>query len=389
MLRQSSRSWQTMQARKETRTLEITMQAEIAGRAKFEQIRYAQCWEDADVLLEALDVRPSGTYLSIASAGDNTLALVGAGAKRVIAVDLSPAQIACLELRTAAYRRLSYLELLQLLGQKSANNRRELYRHCRADLSATSRQFWDQRPQQVDRGIAQGGKFERYLDAFRRFVLPLVHGREKVTHLFSLETEDERREFFDKHWNSRRWYFLCRLFFGRTSLGRLGRDPSFMLFADEPVWTSLQRRIPNALVAQRPADNPYLQRILCGRFATALPYSLRPENFEAIRDNLDALEWRCDSIENVLKELPVASLNGCNLSDIFEYMSFDGYENLLWRLVDAGAAGCRLVYWNVVTRRQRPRRLQTLLAAKRDLADRLHLEDKAFFYRDLVIEEVI
>ena len=52
------------------------MQAEIADKANFERIRYAQCWEDADVLLEAIEVTRAGTYLSIASAGDNTLALV-------------------------------------------------------------------------------------------------------------------------------------------------------------------------------------------------------------------------------------------------------------------------------------------------------------------------
>ena len=34
------------------------MRAEIAGRVDFSGIRYAQCWEDADVLLEGLDIRP-------------------------------------------------------------------------------------------------------------------------------------------------------------------------------------------------------------------------------------------------------------------------------------------------------------------------------------------
>ena len=365
------------------------MKAEIARKASFDQVRYAQCWEDADVLLQAIDVRSSGTYLSIASAGDNTLALVGAGAKRVIAVDLSPAQIACLELRVAAYRRLTYLELLQLLGQKPANNRRDLYRRCRPDVSSATRTFWDKRLHQIDDGIAQGGKFERYLRAFRRFVLPLVHGRSKIDRLFELETEAERSKFYNEHWNSRRWDFVCRLFFGRTSLGRLGRDPSFMQFADEPVWDSLQRRIPNALVVQRPADNPYLQWILRGHFDTALPYSLRPENFTAIRDNLQALEWRCDSVESVLEDLPPGSLAGCNLSDIFEYMSAAGYENLLRRIAHAAAPGCRLVYWNVVVGRQRPENMHNILRARRDLAKPLHLQDKAFFYRNLVVEEVL
>ena len=140
---------------------------------------------------------------------------------------------------------------------------------------------------------------------------------------------------------------------------------------------------------QRPADNPYLQWILSGRFDSALPYSLRPENFDAIKNNLQALEWRCKSIEEVLDELPPRSLDGCNLSDIFEYMSEGGYENLLRRLADSGTPGCRLVYWNVVVDRQRPACLRHALAAKRELADRLHLKDKAFFYRNFVVEEVL
>ena len=53
------------------------MHSEVADRTDFSIVRYAQVWEDADVLLEALDVQPGDTCLSIASAGDNTLALLG------------------------------------------------------------------------------------------------------------------------------------------------------------------------------------------------------------------------------------------------------------------------------------------------------------------------
>ena len=53
-------------------------------------LRYAQCWEDADILLEALDIQPGDTCLSIASGGDNTLAMLGKGPERVIAIDLNP-----------------------------------------------------------------------------------------------------------------------------------------------------------------------------------------------------------------------------------------------------------------------------------------------------------
>jgi S-adenosylmethionine-diacylglycerol 3-amino-3-carboxypropyl transferase len=367
----------------------MPLRPKIVEQADFARIRYAQCWEDADVLLQAMNVGPADTCLSIASAGDNVLALVGAGAKRVIAVDLSPAQIACLELRVAAMRTLTHAQFLELLGQNPSIDRRTHFRRCRGALSDESRQFWDRNLRLIEQGIAQGGKFERYLSGFRRFVLPLVHRKKTVATLFELESEADRRRFYEQRWNNRRWDLLCRIFFGRVSLGRLGRDPSFMKYADEPVWQSLQRRIPNAFIVQRPADNPYLQWILEGRFVSALPYAWRGENYAKIRANLDALEWRCDSIEQVLAELPQSSLHGCNLSDIFEYMSQPDYERLLNEFVRAGAPGCRLVYWNVVTERKSPATLRHAIRPQPTLASELHQRDKAFFYRDLVVEEVL
>jgi S-adenosylmethionine-diacylglycerol 3-amino-3-carboxypropyl transferase len=85
----------------------------------FSFIRYAQVWEDADVLLEALNIQPDDVCFSIASAGDNAMALLTQGPEKVVAVDLNPAQLACLELRVAAYRLLSYEELLALIGTQT------------------------------------------------------------------------------------------------------------------------------------------------------------------------------------------------------------------------------------------------------------------------------
>ena len=53
----------------------------------FAVLRYGQCWEDADVLTEALAVGPGDDCLSIASAGDNTLALLAGGPRSVLAID--------------------------------------------------------------------------------------------------------------------------------------------------------------------------------------------------------------------------------------------------------------------------------------------------------------
>src|SRR5258708_31445358 len=119
----------------------LSTQSEIAARADFSEIRYAQCWEDADILLSGLDVQPGDTCLSIASAGDNTLALLSKRPGRVIALDLSAAQLACLQLRVAAYRELTHGELLELMGSMPSTRREDLYRRCRSQLTLEVRSF--------------------------------------------------------------------------------------------------------------------------------------------------------------------------------------------------------------------------------------------------------
>src|SRR5205807_1324233 len=187
----------------------------IAAKADFGHIRYAQCWEDADVLLQALDVRPGQVCVSIASAGDNALALLSRAPGRVIALDLSPAQLACLELRVAAYRELSHPELLKLIGSTPSTRRPDLYRRCRPLLSAAVREFWDGHLREIAVGIGGAGKFERYFALFRRRVLPLVHVRHSVDALVRGGTRTQRLAFYNRQWDTCRWRLLFRVFFSR------------------------------------------------------------------------------------------------------------------------------------------------------------------------------
>ncbi|MFM7315079.1 MAG: DUF3419 family protein, partial [Cyanobium sp.] len=99
------------------------------------RLRYGQCWEDAGSLLQALDPRPGAQVLSIASGGDNSLALLIRPGVTVLAIDRSAVQIAALELKVAAFRHLDHGGMLRLLGAHPAGraDRLALYRRCRAD----------------------------------------------------------------------------------------------------------------------------------------------------------------------------------------------------------------------------------------------------------------
>ncbi len=362
------------------------MRSDIENRADFSRVRYGQCWEDADVLLDALDVQSGHVCLSIASAGDNTLALLARKPERVIALDLSAAQLACLELRVAAYRELAHAELLEVIGSRPSRRRRQLYKRCRPLLSLRARDFWDAHSDDIDRGIGGAGKFERYFALFRR-LLPLIHSRKKIERLFDCSTVEERERFYDKEWNTRAWRGMFQVFFSRRVMGWLGRDPSFFRYVEGSVASRILERVRHALVALDPRENPYLQWILTGRHATALPFALREENFEAIRANLDRLEWRREPLEKFL--LSDEKFDRFNLSDIFEYISLESYHHLLDRLILASRSRARLAYWNMLARRGRPLSVADRVRSLNSLAAALHQKDKAFFYSAFVVEEVM
>ena len=80
------------------------MKSEIENYADFSIIRYAQCWEDTSILLKGLGLAEGGTYISIASGGDNSLAMLTKPVNKVVALDLNPVQLHCVYLKKLLLR---------------------------------------------------------------------------------------------------------------------------------------------------------------------------------------------------------------------------------------------------------------------------------------------
>jgi S-adenosylmethionine-diacylglycerol 3-amino-3-carboxypropyl transferase len=361
--------------------------AEISAHARFDDIRYAQLWEDADVLVEALGDQRGKTLLSIASAGDNALAMLLLDPARVVAIDLSAAQIACLKIRVAAYRSLDHAAFLELLGSRASARRGELLDKVARRLDTETQSFWATRRDAVTRhGLGGAGKFERYFRILQRYLLPLVHSRRTIDEVFVSKPHEARARFLDRQWNNRRWRLLLKLFFSNAVMGRLGRDPAFFEHVDGSLSDHVAGRLRHAVVDIDPAANPYLHWILKGDHGAALPLAWRAEHFDTIRDRLDRLDIRCGALEVFVATGDKS--DGFNLSDIFEYMSPEVFEAVYGSVLEAARPGARLVYWNMMV----PRRVPPVHAPKvRRLEDAIatgKAVDKAFFYSDFVVEEV-
>jgi S-adenosylmethionine-diacylglycerol 3-amino-3-carboxypropyl transferase len=361
----------------------------IEERASFARLRYANCWEDAAVLARALAPLDGARCVSIASAGDNTFSLLARGAGRVLAVDLSPAQIALVALKRAAFVRLDHGRLLAFLGVRPADrDRREVYAALRPRLDPASRAYWDRHLAAIARGVVHAGRLEAYFRLFRRWLLPLAHRAATVESLFAPRPREERERFYRDVWDTRAWRAVCRAFFGRAAMGRLGRDPEFFRHARGDVAAHVLERARHAVTALAPDANPYLRYILTGAFADALPDYLRPEAYDTIRRRLGRIELRLAPVEAVLAELPSRSIDAFNLSDVAEYMDLEAYHRLLERARRAAAPGARLAYWNLLAPRRRPTSMAGWLESRDGEAARLHAEARAFFYRALVVEVV-
>lgn len=363
--------------------------AAIYERANFSFIRYGSVWEDADVLCDALEpAAKGGRLLSIGSAGDNALALLTLDPEDVLVVDVNPAQLACLELRVAAFRRLAEAELLEFLGVDPSERRLRIYsKKIREYLRPEARHYWDSHPRLVARGVIHAGKFERYLRMFRRWVLPFIHPERRIRQVRTSKTPTMKQEFYERTWDTPRWRWAFRFFFGPKVMGRFGRDPEFFaqVSGEVPIADRLLARTRHALTELPVQSNPYLAYILTGTYPPeARPRYLRPEWIRTIRKRLDRLRW----VEGSVDQMARGRFDGFNLSNIFEYVGPEEHERLYTAMVERANPGARLVYWNLLVPRSCPPALADRVDRLETLAGELHDRDLAWFYEAVHVDEV-
>ena len=351
----------------------------------FEYIRYANCWEDADILLDGLDIQAGQSILSIASAGDNLLAILSKNPAKVVGVDVSAVQLYLCELKVTAIRHLNYQDFISFLGFSESAERISTFDFLAPYLSNTCREYWKQQPEAIQNGVIHVGKFEQYFQLFKNKVLPTVHDRATVEELLQAKSATEQKEFYDQKWNTAAWREMYGDFFGVKMMGDHGRDPAFLKHVKGNVPDIILNREKQHLSSTAAFDNYFLHYILNNTFERdALPYYARAENFQAIKNNLDRLELRQGLLHNVVKKNE--QFDGFKLSDIFEYMSDDVFSQQAHFFSSIARKNARLVYWNLMI----PRKISEIshgFEINELLMSKLKKRDKGYFYGDLIIEK--
>jgi len=377
------------------------------NRVDFSLIRYSQCWEDTEVLLESLNIQENDICFGILSAGDNVFSMLAENPKKVVALDISFPQIALAKLKKEVFNSLSYEEMLEFMGVIKSDKRVETYDRIRENLDKEVKEYWDFNKEAIEKGIIHTGKFEKFFKIFREKILPFVHSKKRVEKLLEKKSRQERIEYYDKYWNNFRWKLMFKLFFSKYIVGKLGRDKEFFRYAEKNISEEMKERSRYALCEQNPYENPYINYILTGNYRKdCLPYFLRKENFDKIRKNLHKVEILKSSVEEYLDQIDF-KIDKFNLSDIFEYMSAENYSKLMGKIYDNAENNALLAYWNLIVERNSEKLdykktdseiavtgKETNVNGKKyermkELDRKLHEKDMTFFYTDFVVEKVI
>ena len=382
------------------------MKSEVKeNRVDFSLIRYSQCWEDTEVLLESLNIKENDICFGILSAGDNVFSMLSENPKKVVALDISFPQIALAKIKMEVFNSLSYEEMLEFMGVTKSDRRIEMYDRIRENLDKEVKEYWDFNKESIENGIIHTGKFEKFFKIFREKILPFVHSKKRVEKLLEKKSRQKRKEYYNKYWNNFRWKLMFKLFFSKYIVGKLGRDKEFFRYAEKNISEEMKERSRYALCELNPYENPYINYILMGNYRKdCLPYFLRKENFDKIRKNLHKVEIIQSSVEEYLDKIDY-KINKFNLSDIFEYMSAENYSKLMGKIYDNAEDNALLAYWNLIVERNSEKlayketdseiavtgkeKNMKKFERMKELDSRLHKRDMTFFYTDFVVEKVI
>jgi S-adenosylmethionine-diacylglycerol 3-amino-3-carboxypropyl transferase len=348
-------------------------------------IRYANVWEDPILLIEGLDIRPEHKVLSIASAGDNALALLGQNPASVVAIDLNRGQLYLTELKKVSMAHLEHKQFISFLGFTKQENRWETYISLRGYLSGEAKVYWNAKEDDISKGVIHTGKFERYLKTFAKRLLPLIHRKTTIEEMFREKTAEEQAIFYNKKWNTWRWKALFRFFFNKQVMGLFGRDRAFLKQVEVHVSKTIFAKAGEHLASVHAQKNPFLYFCLTGRYGNLLPYYAKPENYEKIKANLDHLEIDYGYAQDAA--IKYGKFDRFNLSNIYEYMDPEVFQITSQSMLECATPGARFAYWNLMVERKMSSTVHGLeqVIDSENWAER----DKGFFYMKFVLDKFV
>lgn len=361
----------------------------------FKGFVYNQIWEDPDVDLEALEIKPHHRVITIASGGCNILNYLAADPEKIIAVDLNANHVALTRLKLAALDNLpGYEEFFRFFGVANDKANRDAFdNYLSHRLDAETRRYWQKRIPLHGRRINMFARNLYRYGLLGRFIGVLhavarLHGK-RLEGLVTARTREEQRDHFERTIAPLFDYKSIR-FLSRTpvSLYALGIPPAQydeLVAASNGDPVAVLRRRVEKLACDFPISANYFAWQAFARSydikkREAVPAYLREDVYESIRTRTNRVEVHHASLVDFLKTQPAGSLHRYVLLDAQDWMTPDMLA-ALWREINrtADARDARVIFRTAGEDSPLPRKLPPDL-----LSPWQYLEEssRAFYARD-------
>ena len=356
-----------------------------------DRLYFAQVREDPLLEIEALSPTADDSLVVVGSGGCTVLSLLAAGAGRVASVDCNRSQNHLIELKLAAASALPRRALLGVLGacEWPGAARLDAYTELRPRLGPAARMYWDARRPAIARGALSSGVTERFIRAVVVALQAFVHPRARIERMLASGSIEDQRALFEREWNTLRWRGFFQLLLNRVVFRR-AYDPAFFSHLQSPSFADHFRwRAEHTLTELSVRDNYFLHHMLTGEYVPSerqgVPPYLSEPGCRAIADARDALTLVDGSVTNYLRTLPDRSVSGFALSNICEWLTTAGIDELFAEVVRTARPNARLCFRNFVGWTEVPDRWRDTVVEDRKLGERLIARDRAVVQRRIAV----
>jgi S-adenosylmethionine:diacylglycerol 3-amino-3-carboxypropyl transferase/phosphohistidine swiveling domain-containing protein len=323
------------------------LRSQVASAKFFRKLGYSTCWEDPEVLRQALMVNSEDNVLSITSAGDLSIGLLLEDPRHIISIDLNPIQNHLLELKLACFKALDYREMLSFLGVRPSERRLRLYPNLRPHLSPAARRFWSDHPRLLEGGVLHQGKQDRYFFQFGK-ILRCLLGVKKIDSFLHLQDLPTQHRFFEKEWDGFRWRSFFDLFFSRRVMS-LYMDAAHFNLVKHKRFGPLIRKQADRILKDSPVwENYFVHWVLTQSYpgGRCMPPYLQEDNFETIGRRADRITVVTEEIETFLGKQGSGSVSKFNFSNMFDWIDDKVFRALLGEIARVAGPNARMCYYN-------------------------------------------
>ena len=356
---------------------------ESQGQVQLSRLIFTHNWEDPAIDEKVLKIKEGDTVFTITSGGCNSLGFLRFNPSAIYCVDINPAQNYLMELKKAAFKELDYVTYCNFLGLTLCKNRKEIFHSIKNNLSKEALLFWNKQMHLISNGLIMNGRYENFVKIAGR-LLRLLQGNKKVKTFFSLLSVDEQQQFYNEHWDNKKWRWIFSTMFNKKRLAKKGLVSDYFHFDDgsSSFSESFYKRASHVMKDVPVQTNYFIALYFLGHYLNNdnVPEYLKQENFSIIKNNIDKIYPVSADSKYWLQQQPAEMFDAFALSNICELMDDEDTYKLFSEAIRTAKRGAKIIFRNLMVPREIPEGLQCSIIKDEALSKQLQFEDRSFVY---------